>query len=171
MRKVVFFVAASLDGYIARNNGSIDWLFSDQDYGYSEFYQTIDTALMGRTTYEVSIGFGEYPFPGLETFVFSRTKAGTRDENATFTDADSGELIQELRNRPGKNIWLVGGAGLSQSFLELGLIDEFVISIHPITLGSGIPLFTTHRRETKLTLKNKRAFSSGLIQLTYERIS
>jgi len=84
MRKLILFIATSLDGYIAGPNGEIDWLFTDQEYGYSEFYATIDTVVMGRKTYDLSLSFGEYPYPGTQAFVFSRTRDGERDDHATF---------------------------------------------------------------------------------------
>jgi dihydrofolate reductase len=169
-RKVVLFIATSLDGFIARPDGGIDWLFSDADYGYQAFFDAIDTAVMGRKTYELSLSFGPpYVYEGKASYVFSHTKAGGRDENAEFIAGSPKDLIGSLRARAGKDIWLVGGAELVRDFLAEDLIDEFIISIHPIVLGAGIPLFPAPGRELSLTLKSSIAFESGLVQLHYDR--
>jgi dihydrofolate reductase len=171
MRKVVLFIATSLDGFIARPDGGIDWLFSDADYGYAAFFDSIDTVVMGRKTYELSLSFGPpYVYEGKASYVFSRTNAGTKDEHAEFIAGSSKDFIHSLRARAGKDIWLVGGAELVRDFLAEDLIDEFVISIHPIVLGAGMPLFPADARELSLTLKNSIAFESGLVQLHYERM-
>src|SRR5512134_885092 len=100
MRRVRYYVASSLDGYIARTDGSIGWLFHDTDYGYAAFYSTIDTAVMGRTTYELSLSFGEYAFPRVKVYVFSRTNAATRDERAEFVAGDVSNFVARLRTQP-----------------------------------------------------------------------
>lgn len=170
MRKVVLFIATSLDGLIARPDGGIDWLFRDADYGYTPFFESINTVVMGRKTYELSLSFGPpYVYQGKNSYVFSRTKAGTKDENAEFIAGSPKDFIHSLRIQPGKDIWLVGGAELVRDFLVDDLIDDFIISIHPIVLGAGIPLFPADVRELSLTLKNSIAFESGLVQLHYDR--
>ena len=169
MRKVILFIASSLDGYIAGPKGEIDWLFSDQDYGYAEFFAGVDTVVMGRLTYEVSLSFGEYPYPRREGFVFSRTKSGTRDANVSFVGEEPGPFVRKLKKRAGKKIWLVGGAGIIQSCMSHDVIDEYVISIHPVILGSSIPLFRGSMPTTPLKLQNTRTFETGLAQLTYVR--
>lgn len=111
MRKVVLFIATSLDGFIARPDGGIDWLFSDADYGYRAFFGTIDTVVMGRRTHELSLSFGPpYVHEGKASYVFSRSKAGGKDENAEFAAGSPKDLIGSLRARAGRGIWLVGGA-------------------------------------------------------------
>lgn len=167
-RKIILYIAASLDGYIARKNGKIDWLFSDQDYGYTEFIQRVDTILMGRKTYEEVLTFGEYPYKDKDCYVFSHTRKG-RDENVKFIDNSVVEFSKEVKSKPGSNIWLVGGTGLNDDFLRNNLIDEYIISIHPILLGDGIPLFTKQDSEIQLVLTDSRKFSSGLVQLVYVR--
>lgn len=170
MRRVTLFIATSLDGFIARSDGGIDWLFSDGDYGYAAFYETIDTVVMGRKTYELALTFGPpYVYQGKTNYVFSRSKAGTKDENTRFVAEDTKRFVDSLRKQSSKDIWLVGGAELVRDFLAHDLIDEFVISIHPIALGSGIPLFPVPGRELPLTLKNSISFESGLVQLHYDR--
>ena len=176
MRKVILFIASSLDGYIARANGGIDWLFSDQNYGYTEFFAGIETVLMGRLTYEQALTFGEYPYKDTQGFVFSRTRGGKRDEYVTFIGSEPGPFIQEMRNGTGNlpagqagAIWLVGGSKIIQSCMTHDVIDEYVISIHPVLLGEGIPLFCSPFPQTGLALQNCRTFDTGLVQITYSR--
>lgn len=170
LKKVVLFIATSLDGFIARPDGGIDWLFSDADYGYAAFFDSIDTVVMGRKTYELSLSFGPpYVYQGKTSYVFSRTRAGAKDENAEFIAGSPKDFIRSLQAHAGKDIWLVGGAELVRDFLVDDLIDEFIISIHPVILGSGIPLFPAPGHELSLTLKDSISFESGLVQLRYDR--
>jgi dihydrofolate reductase len=97
MRQVILFIASSLDGYIARTSGDVDWLFTDQDYGYTDFFANIDTLLMGRHTYEQVLSFGEYPYQGKQGFVFSRTRGGVSDENVTFISDNLASFVESLR--------------------------------------------------------------------------
>jgi dihydrofolate reductase len=169
MRPVILFIATSLDGYIARLDGRIDWLFTDQDYGYREFFSCVDTVVMGRKTYELSLSFGEYPYPGRTGYVFSHIRNGQQDEHAQFISTDPAEFIAGLREKPGKNIWLVGGSELIQDFVQADLIDEYVISIHPRILGAGIPLFRSPLPEQNLIFRDSTTFDSGLVQISYSR--
>ncbi|HEY9847950.1 MAG TPA: dihydrofolate reductase family protein [Leptolyngbyaceae cyanobacterium] len=167
MRKLILFIACSLDGYIARTNGDVDWLFTDRDYGYSDFFAKIDTVLMGRRTYEQLLTFGEYPYQGTQGFVFSKTPKSKSDENVEFISNDVTNFIRNLKHENGKDIWLVGGAELIRSCMQEDSIDEFVISLHPIILGEGILLFRSPLATKGLTLQNSQVFDTGLVQLTY----
>lgn len=169
MRRVVLFIATSLDGYIARMDGRIDWLFTDQDYGYREFFSGVDTVVMGRKTYEQSLTFGEYPYPGRAGYVFSRTRSGQQDEHVQFISGDPVDFIAGLKKKKGKKIWLVGGADLVQDFVQADLIDEYVISVHPVILGGGIPLFRSPLPAQNLIFRDSTTFDSGLVQLSYSR--
>ncbi len=169
MRRVVLYIASSLDGYIARTSGEVDWLFTDQDYGYADFLAGVDTILMGRRTYEQVLSFGEYPYKSIQGFVFSRTQKERRDENVTFIRDNPAGFVERLINRTGKTIWLVGGSQVIQSIMSRDLIDEFVISVHPTILGDGIPLFRAPLPMRKLSLQHCRTFDTGLVQLTYVR--
>ena len=169
MRPLILFIATSLDGYIARMDGRIDWLFADQDYGFREFFSGVDTVVMGRKTYETSLSFGEYPYPGRAGYVFSRTRSGERDEHAHFISTGPAEFLAGLQQKPGKAIWLVGGSELAQAFAQADLIDEYVISIHPVILGSGIPLFRSPLPTQKLLFRDSTTFDTGLVQLSYSR--
>lgn len=167
MPKLVLFIASSLDGYIARSSGDVDWLFTDQDYGYEDFFANIDTVLMGRKTYEQIQLFGEYPYKGTQGFVFSRSRGGERNEDIEFVSSGLTSFVEKLKSRTGKNIWLVGGADIIQSCLQQDLIDEFIISIHPIILGEGIRLFRPPLAIKNLSFLRCETFNTGLVQLTY----
>src|SRR6266849_4525365 len=105
MRPLACFIATSLNGYIAAPAGEIDWLFTDQDYGYTLFYANVDTVVMGRKTYDLCLTFAEYPYPRIPNYVWSRTRGGM-DEHATFVSGDIVELIKRLKDKEGKTIWL-----------------------------------------------------------------
>ena len=173
MRRVVLFIATSADGFIARKNGSYDWLPSDDnDYGYRAFIRSVDTVLMGRKTYEQTITFDAFPYPDKECIVFSRKGRGLERDprkppSVRIVRSDPVGFVRRLRRRKGGVIWLVGGASLIRPFQEAGLIDEYVIAICPVFIGSGIPLFldTDHQRSLKLT--RHRIYKTGVVQLTY----
>ena len=167
MRKVILFIASSLDGYIARENGGIDWLFSDADYGYSEFYSSIDTVIVGRKTYDQSLGFEEYPYKGKKVYVFTRDKRAG-DRYVDFVSSDLAGLVRKLKQLEGKDIWLVGGSDIVSILLNAGLVDRIILSIHPIVLGRGIPLFKGLTQEIQMKLVKTLSYPSGLAQLHYE---
>ncbi|MEG4212327.1 dihydrofolate reductase family protein [Microcoleus sp. S13_B4] len=167
MRKVVLFIASSLDGYIARSNGDIDWLFTDQNYGYSKFLNSIDTVLMGRKTYEQVLTFGEYPYQEKKSYVFTKNldfQATSDVEMATDLEI----FVNDLRLLEGKNIWLVGGSLLIRDFLNQNFVDELILSVHPVILGEGIPLFVNPINTTVLQLTGCQTYSSGMVQLSYD---
>ncbi len=166
MRKIVLYIASSLDGYIARSNGDIDWLFTDQNYGYTKFLDSIDTVLLGRKTYDQVLTFGEYPYQEKKSYVFTKN----RDFQATsdvevVTHLES--FVKDLRLLEGKNIWLVGGALLIRDFLNQNFVNEVILSVHPLILGDGIPLFA-NPNTTALQLTGCQTYSSGMVQLSYD---
>lgn len=172
-RKVILYIAESIDGFIAKEDGDIDWLSivekPGEDYGYQEFISTADTVIMGRKTYEKVMSFGiEFPHKGMKCYVLSRTLKGM-DENIEYYNGDIAELIDILKNKDGKNIFIDGGAEAAREFLNKNLIDEYVISIIPILLGKGIRLFRGNDIESSLKLIECKSFESGLVQLKYER--
>ena len=169
MRRVKLFIATSLDGYIARADGRIDWLFTDADYGYAAFYDSIDAVIMGRRTYDDVLGFGPYPYADKAGYVFSHSRPAASNEHVTFVSEKPAALIARLRRSDGRDLWLVGGASLTASFLDDDLVDDFIVSVHPILLGSGIPLFPRQGRERALAFAGMTSFESGLVQLRYER--
>ena len=175
MRKVKLYIASSLDSYIASDNGSIEWLFSDADYGYTKFYDSIDTILVGRKTYDQSLTFEEYPYKGKKVYVFTRNaeiekkKKKKKIHDVEYIDDDIPNFVRRLVQQPvGNNdIWLLGGGEIVSILLNAGLIDEIILSIHPIILGKGIPLFNNIKKQVKLQLQEFIAFESGLVQLCY----
>ena len=169
MRKVVVFIATSLDGYIAGPAGEIGWLFHDQDYGYAEFYEGVEYIVMGRKTYETALSFEEWPHPGKRTFVFTRTGGAKGRPDVSFVDEDVRSLVNRLKPGDGGHIWLVGGSELIGAFLEADLLDELVVSIHPVLLGSGIPLVRGASFSKSYRLKSVQEYETGLVQLAYGR--
>ena len=171
MRHIRLYIAASLDGYIARKDGAIDWLSmvekADEDYGYNDFIKSIDTTLMGYQTYAHVLSFGAFPYNGLQNYVFSRQPRQADGNSVTFVSEDPAAFVRRLKGQPGGDIWLIGGGQINTLLLNAGLIDELVLSIIPIVLGDGIPLFDGQPAETKWSLKGHKAFDSGLVQLQY----
>jgi dihydrofolate reductase len=169
MRKVKYFVANSLDGFISRANGSVDWLFMDQDYGMSEFFASVDVAIMGRKTYDKmqELTPGQTFSPTIREYVFSRTQPPGIVRNTTFLNEPIASWLEGIRQRPGKDIWLVGGGELVRTFLLERLIDEIGLTIHPRLLGTGIPLFLPPYPETELQLVSCKEYETGLIQAFY----
>lgn len=171
-RRIVCYIAESLDGYIATEDDSLDWLFKidgDGDAGYSEFMETIDTVVMGRRTYDwvMEMEKGEYPYRDLKSYVFSRTIPASKAGDVEFIDMAIPAFAEKLKDVPGKNIWVVGGSTLLAGFLEAGLIDEFIISIAPVTIGTGIPLFQKSVLTTEYKLKDVKRCGE-FAQLHYE---
>lgn len=173
MRKVKLYIATSVDGYIARENGDVSWLdefevIENEDFEYQALYDSIDTTLMGNNTYKEVIGFGiPFPYPDKQNFVFSRSKSG-KDENVTFINDDIASFTKELKQQPGKDIWLIGGGEVNTIMMNNNLVDEIIITITPIVLGKGIPLFAKGQNQNKLKLIKSRSYPNGFIQLNYE---
>ncbi|WP_205500384.1 dihydrofolate reductase family protein [Rufibacter psychrotolerans] len=175
MRKVVLYIAMSLDGYIATEDDNIDFLSlverPGEDYGYRAFQQTVDTLIWGRRTYEKVLSFGmpEFPHKDKKCYVLSTTRTG-HDENVEFYGGDLKDLISALRQQPGKDIYCDGGGEVVYSLLKERLIDKLIISVIPHLLGSGIRLFKDGRPEQHLTLTQSLTFpASGLVQLWFDR--
>ncbi len=166
-RKVVVYIATSLDGCIAGPNGEIDWLFTDQDYGYSEFIAGVDTIIMGRKSYQAVVDLGDWPYRGMSTYVYTRRSTRPDDPRVTFTSVPPVELVTELRKWPGKDIWIMGGGEMIGAFLDAGLVDEATIAVHPVFLGGGIPLIPSGTRTTWLNLVGQKWYENGLVILSY----
>ena len=165
MTKVLVYVASSLDGYIAREDGSIDWLPEPSESGYGAFYKSIDTVIMGKTTYDQVLTFGVYPYKGKKSFVFSKTRQNS-DENAEFV-SDVEKFVKDGFPGAGENIWLVGGAKIIASFLKQGVVDEIIITKIPVLLSKGIHLFQNLEDETKLELIKAEKYGQ-LVDLHYK---
>lgn len=175
MRKTILFIAMSLDGYIADENGNIDWLNgqskdSENADTYFEFIKNIDTVLMGWNTYHqiiTELAPNNWPYGDLYSYVFTHhTKKSSK--NITFTSQDPIALLNKLKNKDGKNIWICGGANLINQLLKANVIDEYYISIIPTLLGDGIKLFDKLPEEKKLTLISTKNYN-GIVEVVYER--
>jgi dihydrofolate reductase len=174
MRKVICYIAISLDGKIADAQGGVEWLEQlpnpeGTDYGYAEFLKPIDTTIMGNSTYKQVRSFpGEFAYKHLRNFVLTKSADGGRDEFAEFISADDvAELIGNLKSQPGKDIWLIGGGKANALFLNQGLLDELRVFVMPIVLGDGIPLFAPETQKKEISLINNRVYSSGVVELIY----
>ncbi len=170
-RSVILYIAASLDGYIATEDDSLEWLFrveGEGDNGYGAFYDTVDTVIMGRRTYDwiMEQEQGRFPYAGKECYVFSRNRTGN-DGYVTYVGEDAAALTARLQAREGKKIWMVGGGGVLVDFLQAGLVDEIVINIAPVLLGRGIPLFQSGDYAAELRLTDIRRHGQ-FAELLYE---
>lgn len=172
MRKIVLGLGISLDGYIARPDGSVDFLFMPKDYSMASFFKTIDTAFMGRKTYEAGLRMtgGKFSNFGLKCYVLSRTLAPGERQGVTIVNAPPGLFVESLHKQKGKNIWHMGGGELAHAFLEDDLIDEIYLGVVPKLIGEGIPLFPPGYPERHFRLLENKTFSQGLISLKYERV-
>lgn len=183
MRKVKYFVANSLDNFIARPDGSVDWLLMDgTDYGMGEFFKSIDAVLLGRKTYEFALSHSPRPKPkgkskqarnktssgdGMRSYVFSRTMKGAPDEGVEIISEHAGEFVRQLKSSAGKDIWLMGGGELARSLLAENVVDEIGLNIHPVLLGRGLPLFSEIGKQIDLELADCKAHKNGCVQVTY----
>ena len=184
MRKVKYLVASSLDGFIARPDGAVDWLFMDNtDYGMGEFFKSIDAMLLGRKTYEFALRHSPRPKPkgkstkakgkraskkaGMRSYVFSRTLKPGADESAEIISDNAGEFVRNLKAAAGKDIWLMGGGELARSLFAERLVDEISLNIHPVLLGSGIPLFPEIGQQLDLELLDCKVHQNGCVQVAY----
>lgn len=170
--KVSVYIATSLDGFIARKNGEIDWLTggqSGEDYGYAEFISTVDHIVMGRNTYEKVLTFGGWPYLKKVIILSSRSLAippelATRVEALTLSPA---ELLRELVQRGAQHIYLDGGVTI-QRFLQAGLVDEMTITTIPVLIGEGLPLFGPLDRDVRVELLKSESFKNGFVQNKYK---
>jgi dihydrofolate reductase len=171
MRKVTFGGANSLDNYLARPDHAVDWLLWTKEASkvMADYWKTIDTVLMGRKTYEVALrsGKGNGGYPGVTTYVFSRTLKEGSDGGATIIAGDAAAFVRKLKQQGGKGICLMGGGELARSLFEADLIDEIGFNIHPVLLGSGIPLFHPMSRQIDLELLECKTFKNGCVLVSY----
>ena len=170
MRNVLLGVGITIDGYLARLDGSVDFLFMPKDYSMAEFFKRIDAAVMGRKTYEVAMKMGGVMGGGgMESYVFSKTLRTGNEKNVKIVSETPKTFVENLRAVNGKDIWLMGGGELTREFLRADLVDEIHLGIVPVLLGEGIPAFKTGFSEQKFSLVENRTYSQGLIALRYER--
>jgi dihydrofolate reductase len=171
MRNVVLGLGISLDGYIARLNGAVDFLFMPKDYSMAAFFATIDTVIMGRKTLDAALKMGSGSFAGspMTTYVFSRSQPPGERDGLTFVKQSPATFVRQLRKRPGKHIWLMGGGELAHAFLKVDLVDELYLGVVPVLLGEGIPLFPSGFPQRDFVLVENKTFSKGMIALKYKR--
>ncbi len=170
MRTVTYGAACSLDMFIAGPDDSVDWLIWSDDVTtfMREFWPTIDTILMGRKTYEVSLKMGggsEASDSGVTTYVFSRTLKEAK--GATIVSEDAGGFVRELKAQPGKGICVMGGGELAHTLFQADVIDEFGLNIHPLLLGSGVPLLPPVGRRIDLELVSTKPMHGGCVLANY----
>ncbi|HEX4578328.1 MAG TPA: dihydrofolate reductase family protein [Edaphobacter sp.] len=171
MRKVVLSLGISLDGYIARPNGAVDFLFMPKDYSMAPFFATVDTAIMGRKSLDAGLKMsgGKLPRMNMAMYVFSKSKPPGQRDGLVFINKSAASFIRQIRKRPGKDIWLMGGGELARVFLKADLVDRLYLGVVPILLGKGIPLFPSGFPQRDFMLIENKTYSKGLIVLTYER--
>ena len=169
MRQVVLGLGISIDGYIARLDGSVDFLFMPKDYSMAPFFKRVDTAVMGRKTYEIAKSMGGGVDDKMQNYVMSRSLPPGKREGVTFTAESPLDLVDRLRKLEGKDIWMMGGGELARDFLRADLIDELYLGIVPVLLGEGIPLFPSGFPQRDFTLLENKTYSQGLISLKYGR--
>jgi dihydrofolate reductase len=164
------FIAASLDGFIARRGGDIDWLSivetPGQDYGYAKFFSAVDALILGRGTYDKVLGFPAWPYGDKRCVVLTHAARESR-HGERFHAGPPAPLLERLHADGVRRVYVDGGVVI-QSFLREGLIDDVTLSIIPVVLGDGIPLFGGGGPGRRLRLQGTQAFASGLVQLTYD---
>jgi dihydrofolate reductase len=170
-RKFIVYVAVSADGFIARPDGSVDWLDRPNlkgDHGMGAFYRSIDTCVLGRKTYDMSVKFGMADgYAGKKNYVFSRTLSKAASPKVSVVSEDVHIFAEHLRPEKGKDIWLVGGAELVAAFLDCGQVDEFILHVIPTLIGEGIPLVASRHRDVPLKLLTTKKFPDGVVRLHY----
>jgi dihydrofolate reductase len=171
MRKVVLGVGISLDGYIARPDGALDFLFMPKDYSMAPFFKRVDAAVMGRKSYEMGLkmGGGKISSYGMKCYVFSRTLGDIAHEDFAVVTETPKPFIEALKKKKGKDIWLMGGGELTRSFLQDDLVDELYLGVVPTLIGEGIPAFPNGFPQREFALAENKTYSKGLIALRYER--
>ena len=180
MRKVTLGLANSLDNYIARKDGGYDWIHWSKEVAEisAKFMKTVDALLIGRKTYEVMLASGQTSYPGARNYVFSRSKKNSAalkkklatkkpDKNVEIASGDAAQFVRKLKRQAGKGIVVFGGGALAKSLFEADLIDEVVLNIHPVLLGSGIPLFHEMKKQIDLELLDCRVLKGGYLAVAY----
>lgn len=176
MSKTTLYIATTLDGKIARNDGGLDWLFALEnpnqiDHGYAEFLKSIGTTIMGKNTYKEILGFGvEWPYKGMDSYIATTDKKfqATTPETKIIS-SNIADFVNNLKKQSQKDIWLIGGGQLITYFLNNDLLDRMILTLIPTIIGEGISLFPDNPKETRWTLSNVEKFDTGVVNLTYEK--
>jgi dihydrofolate reductase len=170
MRKLKYHVAITADGFIAREDGSFDCFPTDGEHvtDYLESLKSYGAVIMGRKTYEVGLKMGiTDPYPFLKTYVFSRSMKASPHERVELMNANLAEAVRKLKDEPGKDIYLCGGAELATQLFEEGLIDEVILKVNPLLLGSGVPVVSNIGRHVNLELIDTKVYDTGVVLLSY----
>lgn len=169
--EVVYYVAASADGYIATSDGGIGWLQAfetpGEDYGYTAFYASVDVLFMGSRTYRQCQRFGRWPYADKPVWVFSERPLEGTPPGVSVTAQSPAELVHSLESGWLRRAWLVGGGALAGSFVAAGLVTEYIVSVMPVLLGDGIPLLGGASLKEELELTEARRCANGVMQLRY----
>ncbi len=175
MKKIKLYIAASLDGYIARPDGDIEWLTgypspSNSDYGYKDFLTTVDTVIMGGRTYRDILCMDViWPYKGMDNYVISHNTWENK-EDIRFITENIVETVSGLREKEGKDIWLIGGGEIISMLLDADLVDELQIFHMPVMLGDGIRLFPPNKfKEAQWDLIESKAYDNGVLEAKYQR--
>lgn len=174
-RKIIVYIATSADGFIARLDGSVDWLDRPRpqgDYDMGNFLRSIDTVIWGRKTYDQTLGKSppkkaSKSKPKIMNYVFTHNPPRKGSPDIEFVDEPVKEFVKRIRETPGKSIWMMGGGILISSFLDAGAIDEFMIHVVPVFIGQGIPLVAPRHGDFPLTLLSSKNFTDGVVRLHY----
>ena len=173
MRKVIIYIASSSNGFIAKEDGDVGWLDEiphpeNADYGYTDFYKSIDTTLMGNNTYKEVLGFDvPFPYKGKKNYVFTRDPNLTKDDNVEYVSSEMVSFVKDLKSASGKDIWLVGGGLVNSTLINNNLVDQLILHLMPYAFGQGIPIFAPDLGDTPLKLTDSQVYSSGVVELKY----
>ncbi len=171
MRKLKYYIAMSLDGCIADEEGSFDSFIAEGEHvkDYIDSLERFDIVLMGRKTYEVGLKEGKTnPYPMMKSYVFSQTIKESPDENIEIVSENVSQFVNHLKQGTGKDIYLCGGANLATTLFQTNLIDEVIIKLNPFLMGSGIPLFSGKIQQTNLELTQSKIYDNGIVLLFYQ---
>lgn len=171
MRKLKYHVACTVDGFIARPDGAFDCFLAEGEHvtDYLDSFKSYDAVLMGRKTYEVGLQLGvTNPYPMMKQYVFSRTMQESPDENVTLVSENVADFVRALKQESGQPIYLCGGANLAALLWAEQLIDEIIIKLNPVLIGTGIPLFSGSIKQAKLELISSKTYHNGVLLLQYQ---
>ena len=171
MGKITYFVAASLDGFIADAEGGVNWLPDGEpdDHRYDDFYANVQALAMGRRTYDQVLGFGEWPYPGKPAYVFTHSPPPDGPEGVRFFQGSAEQFARDVAAQHSGAVWLVGGADLADQFRQAGLIDAYLVFVIPVILGRGVSMFGGPGPHTALELVSTESYPDGLVKLHYRR--
>ena len=159
--------AITLDGYIAGPNEEFDWCRGDRDV-MTAFFDTVDTVLLGRRTWDLMVRMGDPSFRGMKNYVFTKNPPASAPTAIEFVTGDAADFVRGLREQEGKNIWLCGGGALFRSLLAAGVVDAIELAVHPLLLGGGIPLFGPTPARIPLRFVSAKPLTGGLVMMSYE---